>query len=160
VAVVLVALSAGVLGGCSADLAMIKDDWNWWKSTPPTSSAPLSRASAPADALASADGNCAPAAQPPAGIAVGMTECDVVHVAGPTTQIQISTNERGERSVVMTYPEGDHAGIYRFTSGILASVDEVPAPPKPAKPVRRAPAKKRPPPKPAPQAAATPMPAR
>jgi hypothetical protein len=142
---------------------MIKQDWTWWKSTPPTasSSGPLLRTSAPPDALVAADGNCAAAAQPPNGIAVGMTECDVVHVAGPTTQIQIGANERGERTVVMTYPEGDHAGIYRFTSGVLASIDEVPAPPKPARPVRRAPAKKKhPPPKPAPQAAATPVPAR
>src|SRR6185437_15435209 len=108
-AVVLLALSAGGLCGCSADLAMIKEDWNWWKSTPPTSSAPLLRTSAPADALVAADGSCASATQPAAGIAVGMTECDVVHVAGPTTQMQVSTNERGERSVVMTYPEGDHA---------------------------------------------------
>jgi hypothetical protein len=104
------------------------------------------------------DGNCPQAAQPPLGVAVGMTECDVVHVAGPTPQMQVATNERGERTLVLTYPSGEHAGIYRFTSGILESVEEVPQAERPAKPAKRARPKKRPPHKPAPQAAAAPVP--
>jgi hypothetical protein len=85
-----------------------------------------------------------------------MTECDVVHVAGQTTQMQVATNERGERTLVLTYPSGQHPGIYRFTSGILKSIEQVPEAERPAKPARRAHPKKRAAPRPAPQAAAAP----
>jgi hypothetical protein len=54
-----------------------------------------------------------------------MTECDLVRVAGPTNQIEVAQGERGERKVVMTYPQGERAGIYRFASGLLVSMDRV-----------------------------------
>jgi len=55
-----------------------------------------------------------------------MTECELVRLAGPTERIDIGTNERGERSVVMTYAQGERAGIYRFNSGLLATVERLP----------------------------------
>jgi hypothetical protein len=68
-----------------------------------------------------------------------MTECDLVRIAGPTNQIDVGTNERGERTAVLTYPQGERAGIYRFASGLLVSIEGLPqaaAPPKRAKPAR------------------------
>jgi hypothetical protein len=87
-----------------------------------------------------------PAAAPPVrtGVALGMTECDVVRALGHTDRIEIGTNERGLRSVTLTYLTGERPGIYRFESGQLVSLEragEAPAP-KPAKPKS---AKKKPP---------------
>jgi hypothetical protein len=76
-------------------------------------------------------------------IALEMSECDLVHAAGYTSQVEISTNERGERSVVLTYLQGEQAGIYRFVSGRLKSIERVAEPPAPAKPAApKKPAKK------------------
>jgi hypothetical protein len=73
-------------------------------------------------------------AAPGRTIALDMSECDVVRAAGYTNQMEIATNERGERSVVLTYLQGDHAGIYRFVSGRLKSIERAPEPPAAAKP--------------------------
>ena len=50
----------------------------------------------------------------PGGIALQMTECDVVRRAGAPEQLQIGADERGERAVVITYIRGPRPGIYRF----------------------------------------------
>ena len=97
-------------------------------------------------------GPAAPSAPPGAagappvrtGVSLGMTECEVVRVLGHTDRIEIATNERGQRSVTLTYLTGERPGIYRFVGGQLISLeraDEAPAP-KPAKPKA---AKKQPP---------------
>jgi hypothetical protein len=132
------ALALG-LGACSADIAMFRADSTWWSSKSDRGPAPLTPAAAPADALVGADGGCAGDGAPPRGVAVGMTECDLVRLAGPTDRIDIRANERGEREAVITYPAGERAGIYRFQSGVLVSVERVPdaAPAKPARPARR-----------------------
>jgi hypothetical protein len=85
---------------------------------------------------------------PPArtGIGLGMTECEMVRALGHTDRIEISTNERGQRIVTLTYLTGERPGIYRFEAGRLDSlerVDQPPAAPKPAKPKKAA--KKQPP---------------
>jgi hypothetical protein len=83
----------------------------------------------------------APAAPVRSGVALGMTECEVVRVLGHTDRIEVSTNERGQRSVVLTYPQGERPGIYRFVAGQLASIErtgEQPAAPKGAKPKKAA----------------------
>jgi hypothetical protein len=59
------------------------------------------------------------------GIALGMTECDVVHRAGAPSSVQIGSNPNGDRSVVMTYGGGPRPGIYRFESGRLMDMDSV-----------------------------------
>ncbi len=86
-----------------------------------------------AEAYVSPDGACAAVAagQEATGVALGMSECQLIHLAGPTNMIDIGTNERGERTVVITYPAGERAGIYRFTSGALVSIEGVPPPAKP-----------------------------
>ncbi len=53
---------------------------------------------------------------------------------GYTGQVEISRNERGERSVVLTYLQGEHPGIYRFVSGRLKSIERAPELPAAAKP--------------------------
>ena len=60
------------------------------------------------------------------GIALQMTECDVVRRAGAPEQLQIGADERGERSVVITYIRGPRPGVYRFTAGRLASIERAP----------------------------------
>jgi hypothetical protein len=80
------------------------------------------------------------------GVALGMTECGVVRAIGHTDRIETSTNERGQRSVTLTYLQGERPGIYRFVAGQLVSIEragEAPAPLKAAKPKKTA--KKQPP---------------
>ena len=80
------------------------------------------------------------------GVGLGMTECEVVRTLGHTDRIEISTNERGLRSVTLTYLTGERRGIYRFEAGQLDSlerVDEAPAAPKAVKPKKSV--KKQPP---------------
>jgi hypothetical protein len=141
---VLAALALGLsLAGCSSDTAMWNADWAWWRSKPPVTAA--SRAIGP-DAFVGPDGAC-PAAeteQVSRGIGLGMTECDLVRLAGPTDRIEITTNDRGERMTVITYPQGERAGIYRFTSGQLTTMDRVDEPPAPKKPQPKKPAPKKP----------------
>jgi hypothetical protein len=126
------------LAGCSADTALFRADWSWWSGG--KDSASLSFAGAPAEGLVASDGNCAADPNQPArGIGLGMTECDLIRLAGPTGKVEIGANERGQRTAVVTYPQGEHAGIYRFTSGLLVSVERAPEPPAPRKPQRAAP---------------------
>jgi len=86
----------------------------------------------------------APGAEPAAptvagGIALTMTECQVVRRAGPPQHVDLGANAGGERSVVMTYTQGQWPGIYRFRGGRLAEIEAVAQPEKP----KPAPRKKR-----------------
>jgi hypothetical protein len=74
----------------------------------------------------------------PRGIALSMTECQVVAVAGYTNQVQIGSNGRGERTVTLTYLTGDRPGIYTFRSGRLVTMERVAEPQQPKKPQRAA----------------------
>lgn len=102
-------------------------------------------ASAPAPAAAAPDAAGDAAAGAPAlvqgGIALQMTECDVVSRAGAPDNIEFGSTERGERSVVLTYMRGPRPGIYRFAGGRLYSIERGPEPPAPPK--KAAPAKKK-----------------
>jgi hypothetical protein len=101
-------------------------------------------ASASANPQASDGASSAEQSSPPliaSGIAVDMTECEVVHRAGAPERVEIGTNERSERTAILTYIRGPRPGIYHFTAGRLTSMErapEPPAPPKPARPQRRA----------------------
>ena len=119
---VLIASGAVVVGACSMDIPLMSFKRDSTPATPKAS----------AEALVGADGACATPAQTPRGVALGMTECDLVALAGPTDRIEIGADERGQRSAVLTYPNGDRAGIYRFTSGLLTVIDRVPEEPKPS----------------------------
>ena len=90
------------------------------------------------------------AALAPSGIALAMTECDVVKRAGPPEKVELGSNERSERAVTLTYIKGARPGIYKFVAGRLVTIERAPEPPAPAKPAR--PAK---PGKPKPKGAAT-----
>jgi hypothetical protein len=70
------------------------------------------------------------------GVALGMTECDVVRRAGIPANVNLTAGEKGERRVVLTYLTGPWPGIYTFDSGRLRIVDRAPAPPAPEKPVK------------------------
>jgi hypothetical protein len=86
------------------------------------------------------DGNPATAGAPVlGGVALGMTECQVVQRAGQPGNIQISADPNNDRATVLTYMAGPWPGIYRFTGGRLKEVERVatPEPPKPAKPARK-----------------------
>jgi hypothetical protein len=73
----------------------------------------------------------------PNGIALQMTECQVVQVAGYTDRIEIGANERGQRAVTLTYLSGDRPGIYRFIGGRLASMERVAEPMQAKKPQKQ-----------------------
>lgn len=106
-------------------------------------------ASAPAQPQVNADGTETLSSTPTGptvagGIALLMTECEVVARAGAPEQVDIGANAGGDRTTVLTYMRGPWPGIYRFTAGRLAEVERVaePEPPKPA-PRKKTPAKKR-----------------
>jgi len=132
-----------VLGGCSADLSLNnvtltpkpetlarKPEWGT-----PNFDRPITSAD-----LVGANGQCSGpppgSSDPPVagGIALQMTECDVVRRAGPVENIESGVTPRGERSVVLTYVRGPWPGIYRFAGGRLVSIEKAPVPPAPEKP--------------------------
>jgi hypothetical protein len=59
------------------------------------------------------------------GVALGMTECQVVRRAGTPNNISVG-DQTGVRRVVLSYLGGNWPGIYRFQSGRLKEVDAVP----------------------------------
>jgi hypothetical protein len=65
------------------------------------------------------------------GIALGMSECDVVFRAGQPSSVQIGNAPNGDRTAVLTFPSGPRAGMYHFLRGALTEMDGVPqaAPP-------------------------------
>jgi hypothetical protein len=67
------------------------------------------------------------------GVALGMTECDVVRRAGLPGNINIGAGDKGERKVVLTYLTGTWPGIYTFDAGRLKIVDRAPVPETPVK---------------------------
>jgi hypothetical protein len=71
------------------------------------------------------------------GIGLDMSECDVVQRAGAPDNIDISTNPRGDRAVVLTYARGERPGIYRFAAGRLFSIERGPEPPAPERPAKK-----------------------
>jgi len=78
------------------------------------------------------------------GIALGMTECDVVYRAGAPTSVQIGSNPNGDRTAVLTFDGGPRPGTYRFERGRLMDLDRVDVPAPEPKLAKRA-VKKKPP---------------
>ena len=67
------------------------------------------------------------------GVALGMSECEVVRRAGLPGNVNIGVGMTGNRRVVLIYLSGPWPGIYTFDSGRLKVVDRVaeqPASPK------------------------------
>jgi hypothetical protein len=77
------------------------------------------------------------------GIALQMTECEVVKRAGPPENVELGTTDRGERAATLTYISGPRPGIYRFAGGRLYAIERgqepQPEPPKAKKPPAKKP---------------------
>jgi hypothetical protein len=102
----------------------------------------------PQAAATNPDGNAALSADMASllggGVAIGMSECDVVGRLGRPTGINFSNNPNGYRSAVITYNNGPRPGVYRFAAGRLAEMDRVDAPPAPPETAKKKIAKKKP----------------
>jgi hypothetical protein len=59
------------------------------------------------------------------GVALGMSECDVVWRAGAPSAVQIGGGANGTRTAVLTFNGGPRAGIYRFEGGRLMDMDGI-----------------------------------
>jgi hypothetical protein len=75
------------------------------------------------------------------GVALGMSECDVVFRAGAPTAVQLGNKPNGDRTAVLTFNSGPRAGIYHFERGALVEMDAVAAPPAPPKTAQKKSAK-------------------
>ena len=77
------------------------------------------------------------------GVALGMSECDVVSRAGSPNAVQIGKAPNGDRTAVLTFNSGPRPGIYHFAGGALTEVERgqvaPPAPPS-AQAVKKKPA--------------------
>jgi hypothetical protein len=70
------------------------------------------------------------------GVALGMSECDVVARAGAPNNVQIGKSPNGDRTAVLTIDGGPRPGVYSFIGGRLAEIDRgqtAPAAPQTAK---------------------------
>lgn len=65
------------------------------------------------------------------GVALGMSECEVVRRAGVPGNVNIGGGDHGGRHVVLTYLGGPWPGIYTFDGGRLKVVDRAPNQPEP-----------------------------
>lgn len=101
---------------------------------------------APAASTVAVDASGQPVAAPASvagGIALQMTECEVVQRAGVPDGIEFGS-DRSERSVTLTYTRGARPGIYRFAGGRLVSIERGAEPQSAPKPQKKStPAKKR-----------------
>jgi hypothetical protein len=88
------------------------------------------------------------------GVALGMSECEVVSRLGRPSNVNFEGVNAG-RNIVLTYQGGPRPGIYRFGGGRLAEMDRVEGQPAPATEKK---AVKKKPPKPANPNAANPAP--
>ncbi len=87
-----------------------------------------------ANDLVDANGACPTAAAPDSlggGIAIGMSECDVVARVGPPSAINLGRNPNGDRTAILTFNSGARPGVYRFVAGRLKEMDRVEEPPQP-----------------------------
>jgi hypothetical protein len=75
------------------------------------------------------------------GVAIGMSECDVVQRLGQPSNVNLGQNPNGLRSAILTYSSGPRPGVYRFAAGKLTEMDRVEQPPMQAE--QKAPAKKK-----------------
>jgi hypothetical protein len=63
-----------------------------------------------------------------------------VRAAGQPQRVDVGSNERGDRRVVMTYANNERAGSYEFVAGRLTALERGPEPPPPEKPAKKKPA--------------------
>ena len=94
---------------------------------------PMMAAPAPALQQPAADNAASPdmASLLGGGVAIGMSECDVVARLGQPTAVNLGRNPNGDRSAILTFNSGPRPGIYRFAGGRLTEMDRVEQPPPP-----------------------------
>ncbi len=91
-----------------------------------------------ANDLVDANGGCAAAPDSlGGGIAIGMSECDVVARVGPPSAVDLGRTPNGDRTATLTYQSGVRPGVYRFVAGRLKEMDRVEVPPPPPQPVKK-----------------------
>jgi len=99
---------------------------------------------APAPAAANQPGSAPAATDTGAllggGIALGMSECEVVFRAGAPDAVQIGKNPNGDRAAVLTFNSGQRPGIYHFQAGVLMEVERAQTAPAPAQTANKKPA--------------------
>jgi len=82
---------------------------------------------APAAAAANQPGSAPAAADTSTllggGIALGMSECDVVFRSGAPSAVQIGKNPNGDRTADLTFSSGPRPGIYHFQAGALVEIE-------------------------------------
>jgi hypothetical protein len=110
------------LGDARVDRAITANDLIDANGACPNSSAPAAPPTAPAGPGAGASPQDNPFG---AGVALGMSECDVVARFGQATDVNFGSGLHGSRSVILTYRAGLRPGIYRFENGRLAAMDRV-----------------------------------
>ena len=101
----------------------------------PGTEAPV-MAATPVAAAPAQPGAAVPAALPGGGVALEMSECEVVRRTGAPDRVEIGATDASERSVVITYLRGPRPGIYRFVSGRLTLVEKAPEPAAPQRTAR------------------------
>lgn len=105
--------------------------------TPAAAANPTQPQAAAGGPPSTADHGAAAGAAPEAGsllgggIALGMSECEVVYRAGSPTSVQLGRTPNGDRTAALTFNAGPRPGIYRFEGGRLTDMDRVEAPPSP-----------------------------
>ena len=165
---------APLVAGCAGASDMLTRDAEWFSGPSRLfirniQAPPLSPDKpAQAEVLVTAEGYC-PGMAPPAGspadanaaaadaaaggpvvpstsgtVALGHTECDVVRGIGAPASVNLSNNPRGDRVAVVTYLQGQRAGIYTFTAGRLSSIERAPQAEAPAPKTAKSKAKKKP----------------
>jgi hypothetical protein len=68
------------------------------------------------------------------GVAIGMSECDVVQRLGQPSNVNLGQNPNGLRSAILSYSTGLRPGVYRFEAGKLTEMDRVEQPAMAAEP--------------------------
>ena len=106
---------------------------------------PFAGAAQTPGAADAAPGAPATAALVPGGVALQMTECDVVRRAGTPEKVDLGADERGDRAVVLTYTRGPLPGVYRFSAGRLFAIERASDAPPSGKPQKPATTAKKPP---------------
>jgi hypothetical protein len=144
-----VAVFAPLVAACSSDIGNVKilPKLGNFESLSVKSAQVAELRPVTANDLVGPQGQCAGATQDAAptrgGIALQMTECEVVGRAGAPENIELGTTDQGERAVTITYTNGPRPGIYRFSGGRLYAIErgQEPPPPEPPK-AKKPPAKK------------------
>jgi hypothetical protein len=99
---------------------------------PPPNPAPPAVSNEPPIAAAPAPAADAPVVpREPGGVALKMTECQVVRRVGHPEKFEFAPDAHGERNVTLTYIHGERPGIYQFVAGRLKEIVRAPEPPPP-----------------------------